>query len=202
MKYGISRILPILFLLSVVPVTFTLDNISPNPAQARPSKKPATNQQKFQTFTLPQKFSISYPTGWFVQHQSNQPGADPRELVIITSLKPPKTGEGGVFPVNLIKTDIYLEEGAYETHLKRMMDSIGKDSMGSTPSRITKQGKVVIGGREAYRWWTTDSDGEAMITLVRYSENETIEIASFYNSKNSAAATIVERIHDSFSTQR
>jgi hypothetical protein len=209
MKLQISRILPIILLTSVS-VTFALSNISSTTAQARPSNNPtnqptnspSSSQRKQQTFVLPREFSISHPTGWFVQHTRNEPGSDPRELVIITSLKPPKTGEGGVFPINLIKTDIYIEQGGYQSHLQRMMSSIGKDGMGPTPSKITKQGKVVVGGREGYRWWLSNPDGDSIVTLVRYRENETVEIASFYNSKNSAAPAIVQRIHDSFRSQR
>lgn len=182
-------LLPALVLLDVV-VYLTFNTIELS-AQTRFR---ATNL-KFQTFAIPNEFSISYPTSWFVNHSSN-PDAIPRELVIITSLKPPRTGSGE-FPDNLIKTDIQINPGSFEENLSQINESGPRDD----GSKITRKGRTVVGGREAYRVWISEAEVNAIVTIISYKQDETMYIISFYNHQNSAAIPIIQRIQGSFRTQ-
>lgn len=181
-------LLPALLLGIVIYLTFNTIELS---AQT-PSR--ATNL-KFQTFAIPNEFSISYPAVWFVNHSSN-PEAIPRELVIITSLKPPRIGSDE-FPDNLIKTDIQINPGSFAENLNQINDGLKDDG-----SKITRRGRTVVGGREAYRVWISDAKVNAIVTIVSYKEDETTYIASFYNHQNLAAIPIIQHIQGSFRTQQ
>lgn len=183
-------LLPALVLLEVVIYPFTFNSIELS-AQTRR----ATNL-KLQTFAIPNEFSISYPAGWFVNHSSN-PDAIPRELVIITSLKPPRIG-GDEFPDDLIKTDIQINPGSFEENLSQINDSEPRDD----GSKITRKGRTVVGGREAYRVWISDAEVNAIVTIISYKQDETMYIVSFYNHQNPAAIPIIQRVHGSFRTQQ
>lgn len=140
---------------------------------------PRTIESKLQPFVIPNKYSISYPSGWFVDYQPEVNDT----LVMIFGGKPP----------DAIKTDVSIQQGSFETVVKQTLSS----------ERVTKQGRATLGGREAFRIWiSNDTSGEfnrdVIITLVRYNNIETVLIASFYDSINSSAIPIIEAIHGSF----
>lgn len=192
MKPFLSLLVPVLCFLGVVTYSFSFKTIEPSAAQAG---RRAANL-KFKTFVIPNEFSISYPAGWFISHSTNS-DAIPRELVVITSLKPPKTGSHA-FPENLIKTDIQINPGSFEENLDNItFSSLGADGN----SKITGKGRTVIGGQEAYRVWISDPEAKAINTIVRYTQDETVSIISFYTDKNPAAIPLVQRIQGSFRIQ-
>ncbi|MBW4612160.1 MAG: hypothetical protein KME21_02565 [Desmonostoc vinosum HA7617-LM4] len=157
----------------------------------------AENVSKFKTFNLPNEFSVSYPARWFIQHTTNPPNTTPRELVIITNLKPSKIGSGEL-PPNLIKTDIQINPESLETSIQKVIQSRNDNQ----DEKITKFGKIFIGGKEAFRAWISGIEGKSILTLVRHGNKETVSIISFYSEQNPAAIPIIQRLHNSFRSYR
>lgn len=154
----------------------------PQPRQASPTR--------YQTYTVPGEFSLQVPPGWFIERSSN-PGLEPREGVILMS-QPPTPGGGGDFPQQLIKTDVAIYSGSFETIVRRT-----RGDAQSNQSRIDRRGKTRVGGRDAFREWGVTEGTHYMITLIRFTNTETLYLISFYDQKNSAAVPIIQRIHGS-----
>lgn len=185
-KFLLSVMLPTVMTIGVFPSSI-ISSVSPSAAQTR---------TELQTFVLPNEFSISYPAGWFVRHTSNPPDTFPRELVIITSKKPPKIGGDGL-PPDVVKTDIQINPGSFETNRNQLTQVTREDG-----SKVTRIGKTVVGGREAYRIWSSYFGANSISTLIRYTNDETVSISSYYASQNSSAIELIQRIHGSFRSQR
>lgn len=198
--YRLRKLLFIKLLLLLLPVLVLLDVViylTFNTTELSAQTRSRSTNLKFQTFAIPKEFSISYPASWFVNHSSN-PDAIPRELVIITSLKPPRIGGDNEFPDNLIKTDIQINPGSFEENLNQINESGPRDD----GSKITRKGRTVVGGREAYRVWVSDFEVNAIVTIVSYKQDETIYIDSFYNHQNASAIPIIQHIQGSLRIQQ
>lgn len=144
---------------------------------------------QFRTYTFPNEFSVSYPSGWYVIRTKNPSGTEPRSLVIIQNLKPQQFG-GGQVPPNLIKTDIAVTSEAFTTVVNRTLQGDKRDI-----SRLTRKGNLKVGEQQALRLWFSHPQVESIVTLVRANPTETITLASYYSKSNLAAIDIIQRLH-------
>ncbi|MBW4681626.1 MAG: hypothetical protein KME19_16135 [Microcoleus vaginatus WJT46-NPBG5] len=144
--------------------------------------------KSWQTYQIPNEFSIRYPSSWFLERSPQPAGATPRELLIITNLKP--TLGGGRVPSNLIKTDIAIEPDNLETVVNQMLNSV------EPGTRLTRRGKTKVGGREAVRLWFAGANTNTMVTLICYNKTETLFLKSYYQ-KNNSSLPIIQTIHGS-----
>ena len=129
--------------------------------------------KSWQPYQIPNEFSIRYPSSWFLERSPQPAGATPRELLIITNLKP--TLGGGRVPPNLIKTDIAIEPDSLETVVNQMLESV------EPGTRLTRRGKTKVGGREALRLWFAGANTNTIVTLIRYNKTETLSLKSYYS---------------------
>lgn len=181
-KLWLSMALTSLALLSVLPLSVQLLTTQTSVAQNSPRAKKIS----LQTYQVPNEFSILYPSGWFVQRSPQRPGATPRELIIITNLKP-QLG-GGRVPTDLIKTDIAIEPGTWQTVVNETLSS------NEPGTRLTSREQTKVDGREAVTLWFSGSETNTAVTLIRYNPNETIAMRSFYHT-NPSAIPIIRTIH-------
>ncbi|MES1025406.1 PsbP-related protein [Gloeocapsa sp. BRSZ] len=139
---------------------------------------------QWQTYVEPNTYSIQHPPNWFVERLR-------RELVIISSLAPVTNGTGK-FPPDLIKTDIRVEPSSFESLANQILNSEVEIS------QIIRKEQPQIDGREALTLWISDRFGaNSVLTIVRYQPHETIYIASFHTTENTAAPNIIQNIHGS-----
>jgi hypothetical protein len=146
----------------------------------------AQTQTKLTTYTQPGKFSVQYPEGWKIELL-------PDDYVILVNYRP--TTGGGAAPTEAIKTDIVLLTETYEQAVKNIFESI--EMLDET---LLKQEELIIGGQEALRVWTTGSPfdfPDIMITVIRYSDDQTISMASYYTAKNQEAVGQIISVHNS-----
>jgi len=57
-----------------------------------------------------------------------------------------------------------------------------------------------LGGQDAYRVWTTDTQfdfPDEMTTYVRYTPTQTIAVISYYTASNPSAVPTIQQIHGS-----
>ncbi|MBD2043434.1 hypothetical protein H6F56_22565 [Microcoleus sp. FACHB-672] len=178
-------------LLAIAVTNLVVLNAFPVPAQLGIRTSLAQNSaevKNWQPYQIPNEFSIRYPSNWFLERSPQPAGATPRELIIITNLKP-TLGGGRVSP-NLIKTDIAIEPDNLETVVNQMLESV------EPGTRLTRRGKTKVGGREALRLWFAGANTNTIITLIRYNTNETLSMKSYYQ-KNHSALPIIQTIHGS-----
>ena len=178
-------------LLAIAVTNLVILNAFPLPAQLGIRTSLAQNSaevKNWQPYQIPNEFSIRYPSACFLERSPQPAGATPRELLIITNLKP--TLGGGRVPPNLIKTDIAIEPDGLETVVNQMLESV------EPGTRLTRRGKTKVGGREALRLWFAGANTNTIITLIRYNTNETLSLKSYYQ-KNNSAIPIIQTIHGS-----
>jgi hypothetical protein len=144
----------------------------------------------FKTFTAPGWFSFQHPVNWTVTSDdySNQPNSGfalaTKYLVFMQNT----TSFTATPPANYITSQIDVYPGSYEEILAQNLLSSAKD----------RKGRTQVGGREAFRIWVNSASTITVITVIRYTDNETIRIISSYHSSNSSALPLIEKIHGSF----
>lgn len=176
-----------ILILSVIS-TVTLVNVGVLPTPYSMNRVEASSAQtakQFKTYRSPKVFSIQYPSGWNVNKTHNK-------YVAITNYKP-RVGGG----TNFIKTEITFAQGSMEkTFNKGISNNTEHNAI------ITKREKLTIGGRQALRFWVTDNSGfdfpNIIITYIRYNNNQTAIVSSYYTSSNTSAVGTIQRIHQSF----
>jgi hypothetical protein len=177
-KFLILSVLSTIAVLGILPIPSSITQIEVSAAQT---------VTKFKTYVSPKIFSIQYPSAWNVDGTN-------RKYVMITNYKP-KLG-GGTAPANFVKTDISFVSGSLETAFNRTISN-STDNY----STITKRERLTIGGRQALRLWITSSGfdfPDIVSTYIRYKNNETAVVSSFYTRSNSSALGNIQRIHSSF----
>ena len=149
-----------------------------------------TDNIAFKTFTAPGWFSFQHPVNWTVTSDDyyNQPNSGfaltPKYMVFIQNT----TSFSGLPPVNYTQTQIDVYAGSYEEILAQNLLSSAKD----------RKGRTQVGGREAFRIWVNSASAITIITVIHYTDNETVRIVSSYQSSNSSALPLIEKIHGSF----
>ncbi|MBE9151305.1 MULTISPECIES: PsbP-related protein [unclassified Coleofasciculus] len=172
-------LLSVTALVGVVPLASPIAGVVPVVAQ------PGAN---FVTYTEPNFFSVAHPSGWAVERVNEN-------YITLWSRRPSEPG-GGQAPPNLIKTDITIVNGSLETAVE---GAIATSKEGD--STLTRRGNLKIGGRDAVRIWLTGSSfdfPDTILSFVRYTDNQTISITSYYTASNPTAVDTIQRIHWSF----
>lgn len=177
--------LPALALLGVLSLPYAVS--APKPALAQP--KAAAGLQ-YQTYVMPGEFSVLIPVNWYVR-RSSFTDSTPRESLVLMS-QPPKLPGGSEFPPLLVKTDIFIREGPFEEVVSRAME----EDRRSNPT-VKRRGKTAVGGQEAFREWGTVFGLEYVVTIIRFTDDETLYLASYYTQQNPSAVPIIQRIHGS-----
>lgn len=165
--------------LGVVPLLHPITGINSGSTQA---------QTKFVTFTQPNFFSIQHPSGWAIDKSASN-------YITIWSRRPSGSG-GGTAPPDLIKTDITLTDGSLETAVKREIASSQEHN-----STIKRRSNLTINGRNAVRVHLTGGGfafPDTVLSFIRYNNQQTVVIASYYTASNSRASATIERVHGSF----
>jgi hypothetical protein len=161
------------------PVSISLLTPLAGLAQTRVSSK---------SYRVANLYTIQLPTDWYVEVLEDN-------YLMITNYK--RGGTGGIAPTQAIKTDIVILPESFEAIVRRNSSGTRTED----DSRILRRGALKLGGRDAYRIWTTESQfdfPDAVVTYVRYGKGKTASIISFYTAQNSAAVPLIERIHGSF----
>lgn len=170
-------------LVGVVPVLSTNAEVKNNTAQ-----NSVKGNSRLQTYVKPDRYSIRYPVGWTV---------DEGETVIMSNYRVPQKGSIPASQRRLtIKTDISLQPGSLETVYQQLMTSPTADR-----SQVIKEGKALVGGRDAIRMWISVRGFDypnAITTLIRYSDKETAAIVSYYDYRNPNAVNQIQTVHGSF----
>lgn len=135
-------------------------------------------------------FLIQYPGNW--QIQQYEPAPNQFYLITLWSEKP--ILGVGTAPRFMIKTEVVLEPITFQNVVSNSNRTTGDDS------RIIKKGNLTLGGKKAFRIWTTDSSfdfPDSIITIIQYSDTQTITLLSFYTASNPKAVEIMQRLHGS-----
>lgn len=175
-------------LVGVVPVLSTNAEVKNNTAQ-----NSVKSNARLQTYVKPDRYSIRYPADWTVDEGVKRAN----ETVILSNYRAPQKGSISANQRRLIiKTDISLLPGSLETVHQQLMNSPTADR-----SQVIKEGKALVGGRDAIRMWIAVRGFDfpnAITTLVRYSNKETAAIVSYYDYRNPTAVNQIQTIHGSF----
>jgi len=146
----------------------------------------AQTTSRLQTYRAGNLYTIQFPQGWQVTGDVN--------YLMLTNFDLNKGG--GTAPQSAIKTDIAVFPQPFDTVVQKAQ----KGKYTEAGDRIIKRGALKLGGRDAYRVWTTDSNfdfPDAVTTYVRYG-NQTVSITSFYTMQNPSAVPTIQQIHGSF----
>ncbi len=146
----------------------------------------AQGQTGYRIFRTP-AYVVRFPADWFVDPTSDN--------YLILSNYSPKVG-GRIAPEQAIKTDITVVPESFESIVRRY--SRGTTTLSG--SRIVGRGATILGGQDAYRVWTTDTQfdfPDEMTTYVRYTPTQTIAVISYYTASNPSAVPTIQQIHGS-----
>jgi len=146
----------------------------------------AQTAARWQTYRAGDRYTIQFPQGWQVTGDAN--------YLMLTNFDLNKGG--GTAPRSAIKTDIAVFPQPFNV----VVQKVQKGKYTEAGDRIIKRGALKLGGRDAYRVWTTDSNfdfPDAVTTYVRYG-NQTVSITSFYTMQNPNAVPMIQQIHGSF----
>ncbi len=177
-KFLLLSILSTVAISGALPVINHIPGIEVSPVQASTG---------FKGYTSPNLFSIRYPSGWSVDSSN-------KEYVIITNYKP-QTG-GGKAPASYIKNDISFVDSSFNTAINQQVANFKQNG-----AKITKTQSLTINGKSAYRLWVNNSGfafPNSIVTLVRYKNNKTAVIVSFYTKSNSSALGVIQPLQQSF----
>ncbi|MBD2185282.1 PsbP-related protein [Aerosakkonema funiforme] len=180
-KLLLSTALKIVAFLGFVTLPYTVFGTKIGVAQ----NSPVTTETRFLTYVEPREYAIQYPFGWFVERNRS-------DLTIITNDRLAIVGNQD-FPENFIKTDIYIQPKNFETVVKEAISA--QEKVGY---QIKRRSRLNISGLEAVQLWISESETDAIITMIRYQNNKTIYMASFYAPSNTSAISMIQRIHNSF----
>lgn len=174
-------------LVGVVPV------LSTNAEVKNTTQNSVKGNARLQTYVKPDRYSIRYPADWTVDEGTMRAN----ETVILSNYRVPQKGS---IPTNqrrlIIKTDISLLPGSLETVYQQILTSPTADQ-----SQVIKNSKARVGGRDAIRMWISVRGFDfpnAITTLIRYSNQETAAIVSYYDYRNPNAVNQIQTVHGSF----
>jgi hypothetical protein len=166
-------------LWGILPILYSSAAIQPAVAQ----NTSVNINTKFKTFVEAKRYSISYPQGWFVRRES-------RDLTYISNRK---IGGAGEFPDGFIKTEVEIVNQKFPNALTTNVSLPKEDG-----SRLVKKQNIKVDGKNAVRLWFTGREGEMLITLLPYKQNQTTSIVSFYTKNSSKITPTIQYLHSSF----
>lgn len=141
--------------------------------------------ESMKSYTHSSLYTIRYPSSWIFDQFNS------KDRLTIWNQKPPSVHDPSASSY-LIKTDISFSHSSFDAEPENMGDSGAK--------RVSFQ-KINLNGMEAIQtyWSNLPSDfNNAIITTIRYSQNRTVNIVSFYDSYNSSAEDKILSLHNSF----
>ena len=158
--------------------------------------------QDFDTFLMPNEYSIRYPKGWYVNVY--ELGKEPRNVkpIEIYDKKIYVSSQWNSEIIKLVYTIIYPVSVPFH----QMIRESTKTSNHPLAPKIMRKGYTTIGGREAYRIWRaydSKTDGRYEIETLIHHTNETMVISSLYfPSHTPIAVPIIQQIHGSYQSLR
>lgn len=142
----------------------------------------------FTRHTEPGVYTIDYPADWLL--------AKPAASITSIQNRQPSGNHSG-YPPNYVNTEIYFRSQSLEAatqHLLRTNDTRYQ------PGTLTKQGALTVGEKEAVRlWFEAGQFGEdRLVTLVRYADDQTAVVSSYFTSGETWSIPTLQNIHWSF----
>lgn len=131
--------------------------------------------------------SLQYPREWTFEQLSSTYG-------ILTNFE--TILGGGLAPIEAIKTDVTLLPESFET----LVNPEQPATLGEEETTVLKREELQINGRQAVRLWlaTPAFDfSHAIVTYIRYSNEQTLFIASYYSAENPVAENLIQQVHQS-----
>jgi hypothetical protein len=144
-----------------------------------------------QTYTASDFFTLELPVGWTAQK------LDPTYYMFWND--PPDGPGGGVAPVHVIKTDVTLVYGDFDTIVEQ------NDFLEDEGEEIVSYRQVQIDGRDAVQFHTQGGGWDfpdTFVTIVRYSDEQSILMASYFTDSHASSLPTIERLHQSLHVTR
>ena len=145
--------------------------------------------ESFQTYTLPDNFSLDIPEGWSTESLATERRA------VITNYSPDRL-EGNAAQLTDIKTEVTLVDEHPDSFVDREITAIIDQAY-----PVRRYTSVEVNERTALRLWVSDLPQEyanQIITFVGYGDYGTAMIVSYYNTFSIETDILIEQIHDSF----
>ncbi|MDJ0581841.1 PsbP-related protein [Crocosphaera sp.] len=178
-SFKLSAIIGSAVFLSLFPAVSPLVKTSISSAQS---------QNNFKTHSVDNKFSIQTPQNYTVEKT-------PSNIPIWTFWSSKNRNNNN----NLIKTEVSFFPQRFNDVVP---PSNQRTIEGPITATITKRGNLTIDNKPAVRLWVAGEDtefhfGNEIRSYIRYSNNTTVVIVSYYGNNPNAVDTI-QRIHWSF----
>lgn len=141
---------------------------------------------EFETYTLPNAFSVQVPQGWFIE------GKEAEGYALITSYGP----DSEATQMGDVKTEVNLVNEPPQTYVDRQIDDLIQQGY-----VIDRFGLASVQGNEAFRIWIIDVPGDftnQVITFVGFESGKTAKIISYYNEDSATMTETIMQIHRSF----
>lgn len=135
-------------------------------------------------------FSLDLPVGWTVQTSG------PEYYIFWND--PPTEAGGGIAPVHVIKTDITPIDGDFETIVEQNY------FLGNEGEEVISYQQVQINGRDAVQFHTQGGGWDfpdTFVTIVRYSDEKSILMASYFTNSHDSSLPTIEKLHQSLTVQ-
>jgi hypothetical protein len=135
-------------------------------------------------------FSLDLPVGWTAQTSG------PEYYIFWND--PPVEAGGGIAPVHVIKTDITPIDGDFETIVEQnyFLENEGEE--------IVTYRQVQINGRDAVQFHTQGGGWDfpdTFVTIVRYSDQQSLLMASYFTNSQASSLPTIERLHQSLTVK-
>lgn len=159
------------------------------PATEPPSQETnsvAPEPETFETYTLPNTFSLTIPQGWFVEEVASE------NYALITSYAPDTTSPQQTD----IRTAVLLVDEPPETFVEREIDALIQGGY-----NIDSYGVTVVEGNTGFRLWIIELPGEftnQVITFIGYETGKTAKLVSYFNDTSTDTIDTLVNLHQSF----
>jgi hypothetical protein len=150
-----------------------------------PTVTESLEPELFETFTLPNHYSVLMPRGWFAA------GDETTGHTVITSYAPATD-----IADTDIKTEMTLVDETPETYVDRELDNLIQSGY-----TIDRFGIASIQGNDAFRIWIVETLGDfkyQVITFVGYDQGVTAKLVSYYSDNSRDTVETVLALHRSF----
>ena len=157
-------------------------------ASSTPSTSRATDARPgYSLHVVPNAFSIEYPEDWLIGDSSQS----------YVSIWNRQSYRDFMFPPGSVKTEIYIGSETFEEALQSLLTT--EDDV-FDPGVLTRKGELTIGGQEAFRAWFENGENtsDSIVTIIRYSNNQTATIVSYFTGGETWAIPTIQDIHWSF----
>ncbi|MEC4805837.1 MAG: hypothetical protein SAJ12_02845 [Jaaginema sp. PMC 1079.18] len=163
--------------------------IACTPVPSVTSATPSVSQepQSTQPYTT-DFFTVDLPVGWTAQVSGS-------EYYILWNEPPPGPREG-IAPANVIKTDVTLIDQNFET-------AIAPEFLSDT-GEVLQRNPTQINGRDAVQVYTHGGYGDfpdTWVTIMRYSEERSVMMSSYFTASHESSLTMVKQLHESLTVK-